>query len=139
MPACDGGPWPVPDSSDAIDRQKIEFLAAYTHLNRARAELEKARATGTGVPEYAAVVERISTFRDHLEDIYAPIGFYAQPENAGEFAINLRFGHAPECIQENHRLGEPIEAVGKVSYPETKKYETVPGIPTETVKDDLKL
>lgn len=146
MPRCDGGAWPPVGSIDALDRQKLEFLAAYYHLNRMHAELAVWRAhparTDRHARELAILVREAMEYRDRLEDQYAPVGFDAEPELEGAFVVNLRFQHARLAVTENHRRLHPQEARVKVSLPspeETASVADIPGIPLEEVLADLGL
>ncbi len=144
MPRCDGGDWPQPGCSDPVDRQKLEFLAAYYHLNRLHAELAMWRAhparTDRHARELAILVREAIEYRDRLEDQYAPVGFDAEPDLEGAIAVNLRFRHARQAVAENHRRLHPQEARVKVPFPspaETESVGQVPGIPMEQVLADL--
>lgn len=143
QPACDGHPWPEADTADAIERQQIEFLAVYTRLNELHDRHREIQARG-GNPEeerlLLAGLNRIIQHRDQLEDRYAPVGFYAEPEMQEHLAVNLVFHYAQKHVRENHRRNEPVEAWMKVPLPDKETREqlaSVPGIPINTVLADL--
>ncbi len=76
LPACDGGPWPGIDPSDILSRQKLEFLAVYSHLNRLYDYMNVLRGSGSREEkQVVAALQRVIAFRDQLEDRYAPTGF----------------------------------------------------------------
>lgn len=144
MPACDGGPWPEIGATGAIERQQIEFLAAYSHLNRLHDYLKDVRASGLRENEgpILAGLERAINLRDELEDRYAPIGFYGEPVMDGHLTVNVVFHYAQKYILENHRRHEPLSISAKVPLPEKDlmdKLASVPGIPIDTILADLKL
>lgn len=144
MPACDGGAWPEANPSDHIQRQQIEFLAAYTQLNRLHDLLEKAKSTGQSKEEQAILqgLQRAIGFRDQLEDLYAPIGFYAEPIMDGHLTANLLFHHAQKFVRENHRRHEPIDVCVKIPLPDSSlinELAAVPGIPIEKILADFGL
>ncbi len=146
MPRCDGGAWPVAGSTDPIDRQKLDFLAAYYHLNRLHAELASWNTPSAQaephVRELAALVRQAIAFRDRLEDQCAPMGFDAEPDMVGTLAVNLRFQHVRSRVAENHRRLHPQEARVKIALPEpeeTRSVAQIPGIPIEQVLADLGL
>jgi hypothetical protein len=146
MPRCDGGAWPVPESTDPIDRQKLDFLAAYYHLNRLHAELASwSTPSAQAEPharELANLVRQAIAFRDRLEDQCAPMGFDAEPDMEGAIAVNLRFQHVRPRAAENHRRLHPQEARVKIALPEpedTRSVAQIPGIPIEQVLADLGL
>jgi hypothetical protein len=144
MPACDGGPWPETYPSGAIERQQIEFLAAYTRLNTLHDALRRVRATEQATEETPIVeaLNQASQFRDQLEDRYAPIGFFGEPVMQGHLATNLVFHYAQNFVKENHRRFDPLDVCIKVPLPAKNLLEglaSIPGIPIHTVLADLRL
>lgn len=135
LPACDGGPWPGIDPSDILSRQKLEFLAVYSHLNRLYDYMNVLRGSGSREEkQVVAALQRVIAFRDQLEDRYAPTGFYAEPVLKGHLTVNLVFHYAQKYVQENHRRHEPLEAWVKVPLPESKMRKALAGIPGISVK-----
>lgn len=147
MPACDGGEWPALGSADAVQRQQIEFLAAYYHLNRLYARLQQARHDEDCEWVEACVLADLQeaiAHRDRLEDLAAVVGFDAEPVLMGQWVTNVRFTYAGCRARENHRRGHPQEARVKVPRPSVDTnlevdVEGIPGIPVETLLADLGL
>ncbi len=142
LPACEGGEWPGVGASGPIERQQIEFLAVYSHLNRLREELKMARKKKAADSEQRILLNlnRAIGFRDQLEDRYMPVGFYAEPVLEDEIYVNLVFHYSQKQILENHRRHAPMDVTLKVRLPSKKLMKattSVPGIPTEKILADL--
>ena len=144
FPRCDGGAWPEIEPSDAIDRQKLEFLAAYTHLNRIHDCLREAQERGA-VSQAAAIASKLEamiTLRDRLEDCYAPVGFYAEPVMRGHLAVNLIFHYAQKFVRENHTRYDALDVTVKIPLPEKAlraEFSGQEGISIGEIYADLKL
>jgi hypothetical protein len=142
MPRCDGKPWPEISTVEAVERQQIEFLSAYSHLNRLHDSLHEIRRAGLDgeAPAIVDALQRLIGLRDQLEDRYAPFGFYAEPVMEDHLAVNLIFHYAQKYVDENHRKYIPMDVSLKVPVPENKNIpDSAAGIPAETIRADLKL
>lgn len=93
FPRCDGGEPPPVAAADLKERRKLEFLAAYYAINGAYMRLRAA----ADADRHAAMLNlnAAQLARDHLEDRYAPIGFYGEPRFDGDRTVDLVFMHAP--------------------------------------------
>jgi len=145
LPACDGGPWPDVGTLDAVDRQKLEFLALYYQLNRFHGILGEIRhlpGSGADVTKVIASLHEIIRLRDALEDQCAPYGFDAEPVMSGSFAMNVVFRHARLGFLENHRRSHPQVARIQVPVPpgiRDVSLTEIHGIDGEQVLSDLDL
>lgn len=96
FPLCDGKPAASPDTKDRQEKRKIEFAAAYYELNRCLEQRRKAivdsdqSGADTLLEHYHGAVN----YRDKLEDLYSPEGFYAEAELDGLITVNLVFHYA---------------------------------------------
>jgi len=94
MPLCDGGPPPPAGATDALARRKIEFLTVYYDLNVLYAKLEAVRRENGDAKRLLKRIVLALRARDQVEDLYAPEGFFGEPEMEGVIFRNIRFSHA---------------------------------------------
>ena len=95
FPLANGQSAPPSDAADRSDRIRVEFLAAYYHINCAYARLIEFRQSGgqRGEPERKLLqdIEVALRARDALEDKYAPEGVIAEPVTQQGYTVNLLF------------------------------------------------
>src|SRR5215207_1046058 len=93
-PLCNGAESPPVESEYLHDQRCIEFLAAYYRVNCRYAELEDIRPEKESETRRSALLEHVHTALtevDALEDKYAPIGFYGEPEMNGVYYRSIGF------------------------------------------------
>lgn len=107
LPNCDGDVPPSGNTTPEIAKGMIFFMSVYYHLNR----LQNTLSSTVGHPPQGSrhsiqeeLIEMKCSLR-RLEDIYAPIGFIAEPEYVDQIAVNLEFTHVFKARQSNrHRI-----------------------------------
>ena len=92
-PRCNGKKAPSPKASDIHDRRCIEFLAAFYRINILQSKLLLARRfsrKAQAVRLQGKISEAFAAL-ERLEDRYAPIGFFGEPEMRGIYYWNIEF------------------------------------------------
>ena len=94
-PLCNGEPAAAPDPPRLHERRCLEFLAAYYRINVLHSRLRAASATGADDNseqlQVLAEIDSATQALEKLEDRYAPIGFYGEPEANGLPYRNILF------------------------------------------------
>jgi hypothetical protein len=103
-PAERDGESAVPEN---VTEAKARFKAVYARRNVCARALSRLQPGDPARPPLAAQVLLLTEAIDHLEDVYAPIGFVAEPVmDGGMFTRELIFSHAPLASSR----GEPFES-----------------------------
>jgi hypothetical protein len=103
-PKADGREAPASDSTDACDRIRLQFLAAYYELNCAYTCLQAFRSANPKKPGAAQAgeltalkqIEELLRRRDALEDQFAPLGVIAEPVMQQGFTVDVTFSFGAE-------------------------------------------
>jgi hypothetical protein len=121
-PACDGHDGPAIGTQDRHERRCIEFLAAYYQINCRHAELAMARGSGAADEELRvrlAAVEAALRELDELEDRYAPVGFYGEPQMNGLHYQSISFyrPELPRVLPEASSISSHLAVPGLGEFP----------------------
>lgn len=106
-PAANGAQAPPWAEAGRNERRRIEFLASYYRLNILNGHLLSLRESGGPVGEALRAVDAAMEAHESLEDRYASIGFYGDPEMDGVFYRNILFPRSaqPLILSENESPG----------------------------------
>lgn len=100
-PLLNGSAIPTLTAESSLhERRCVELLASYYRINRCNAALLQAREANEAKADKSAIdrlldqVDQVLQAHDALEDRYAPIGFYGEPEMEDVFYRNINV-HQP--------------------------------------------
>ena len=93
-PLYNGGPAPPTKTTVLHERRCLEFLAAFYQLNVLNQRLHDSRKASAPRPRIKSLLDKIASATaalEALEDRYAPIGFFGEPEMKGIRYHNIVF------------------------------------------------
>lgn len=131
-PLCDGSHGPAVGTTDLHQRRCLEFLALYYELNKLQAQLLASRAQNSPDGKSRSLLAAIASCTndlEKLEDHYAPIGFYGEPEMRGIYYRNIVFVR-PELPR---LYAKPIESSSHFAIPGLES------IPAEELRGPIKV
>ena len=124
-PRCNGESAPPLGIADLHERRCVEFLAGFYRLNVLNSRLLAARtnaATGTEIRLALDKIAAATTALEHLEDRYAPIGFFGEPVMDGVFYRNILFvrPELPRILPQAASVSSHVAIPGLEEIPESE-------------------